>query len=64
MMRIYEVRGTASHRKIRKAGLHTSEVILYQEGQGPKLCPSLEQSIAKILSQNSQILEDLEGERC
>ncbi|BDA43385.1 probable breast cancer type 2 susceptibility protein homolog at C-terminar half [Coccomyxa sp. Obi] len=59
---MYEVRGTASHRNICNAGLHTSEVVIYHEGQGPKLCPSLEQSIAHILSQNSQILEDLEGE--
>lgn len=63
MIRIYEVRGTASHRNICDAGLHASEVVLYQEAKGPKLCPSLEQSIAQILSHNSQILEDLECER-
>ena len=63
MIRLYEVRGTASHRNICDAGLHASEVVLYQEAKGPKLCPSLEQSIAQILSHNSQILEDLECER-
>ncbi len=44
-----------------EAGVHPADVVFYREGQGPKLCASLEESISQILAEDTQFLEDMEG---
>ena len=41
--------------------MHPFNIIYYRDGQGPKLCTSLEDSIAHILAEDTQFLEDLQG---
>ncbi|EIE22396.1 hypothetical protein COCSUDRAFT_56086 [Coccomyxa subellipsoidea C-169] len=43
-----------------EAGVHPADVVFYREGQGPKLCASLEESISQILAEDTQFLEDME----
>lgn len=61
MIRMCNVRGTETQRDIFEAGLHRADLVVYPVGQGPRLCLSLEESLAHILSQDFQILEGLEG---
>jgi hypothetical protein len=64
MIRVYQVENCESTRSLTQIGVQAIECRVFSEGGGPQIISSLQTSVEFILSQNSQVLQHVQGPGC